>query len=227
MSVDYRGAPEEAIVQADETVGIYDEGDKLTFTAPRTGRYYVTVTSPMIFGYAVEVKEVAPDAEGTPAPSVADDELEATTTWYRSTAGPFRLRYPKEWKAQQAAPGVTAVFASEEGGALEIVERDMVSLGMGKLTQDEYVDQVIRRLETTAPGFKLISLKPFQTEGELEANVLVYSDLGGTRKCSSLLYLHEQWQAFAGTFCASPPRHRELEPLIQGSFRSFTVEAEK
>ena len=119
----------------------------------------------MTLGYAVQVKEVAPDAEGTPTPSVADDELEATTAWYRSKTGPFRLRYPKEWKAQQAAPGVTAVFASEEGGALEIVERDMVSLGMGKLTQDEYVDQVIRRLETTAPGFKLISVKPFQTEG--------------------------------------------------------------
>ena len=158
---------------------------------------------------------------------MTDDELDATTAWYRSKTGPFRLRYPKEWKAQQAAPGVTAIFASEEGGALEIVERDMVSLGMGKLTQDEYVDQVIRRLETTAPGFKLISVKPFQIAGDREANVLVYSDLGGTRKCSSLLYLHEQWHAFTGTYCAAPPRHRELEPLIQGSFDSFTVEAEK
>ena len=227
LSVDYRGAPEEAIVQADESVGIYEDGDKLTFTAPHTGRYYVTVSSPMTLGYAVQVKEVAPDAEGTPAPAVGEDELEATTAWYRSKTGPFRLRYPKAWKAQQAAPGVTAIFASEEGGALEIVERDMVSLGMGKLTQDEYVDQVVRHLETTAPGFKLISVKPFQTEGDLEANVLVYSDLGGARKCSSLLYLHEQWRAFAGTYCAPPPRHRELEPLIQGSFDSFTVEAEK
>jgi hypothetical protein len=224
LSVDYRGAPEEAVVQADETVGIYEDGDKLTFTAPHTGRYYVTVYSLLTLGYAVQIKKVAPEDEGTPAPAVADDELDATTAWYRSKTGPFRLRYPKAWKAQQAAPGVTAVFASEEGGALEIVERDMVSLGIGKLMQDEYVDQIIRRLETTAPGFKLLSVKPFQTEGELEANVLVYSDLGGTRKCSSLLYLHEQWQAFAGTYCASPPRHRELEPLIQGSFGSFTVE---
>jgi len=227
LSVDYRGAPEDAIVQADEAVGIYEEGDKLTFTAPHTGRYYVTVFSPMTFGYAVQVKEVAPDAEGTPEPAVADGDLEATTAWYRSKTGPFRLRYPKTWEAQSVAPGVTAVFASAEGGALEIVERDLMSLGMGKLTQDAYVDQVIRRLETTAPDFKLLSMKPFQTEGELEANMLVYSDLGGTRKCSSLLYLHEQWQAFAGTYCASPPRHRELEPLIQSSFRSFTVEAEK
>jgi hypothetical protein len=70
-------------------------------------------------------------------------------------------------------------------------------------------------------------VKPFQTEEGLEANVLVYSDLGGMRKCSSLLYLHEQWQAFAGTYCASPPRHRELEPLIQGAFGSFTVEGKK
>ncbi len=98
---------------------------------------------------------------------------------------------------------------------------------MGKLAQDEYVDQVIRSLETAAPGFKLLSVKPFRTEGDLEANVLVYSDLGGTRKCSSLLYLHEQWHAFAGTYCASPSRHRELEPLIQGSFRSFMVEEGK
>ena len=227
LSVDYRGAPEEAIVLADESVGIYEFGDKLTFTAPHTGRYYVSVYSPDTLGYAVQVKEVPPDAEGTPTPAVADDELEATTAWYRSTTGPFRLRYPKEWKAQQAAPGVTAVFASEKGGALEIVERDMVSLGMGKLTQDEYVDQVVRRLETTAPGFKLISVKPFQIAGDREANVLVYSDLGGTRKCSSLLYLQEQWEAFTGTYCAAPARHRELEPLIQGSFDSFTVEAEK
>ena len=43
LSVDYRGAPEEAIVLADESVGIYEDGDKLTFTAPHTGRYYVTV----------------------------------------------------------------------------------------------------------------------------------------------------------------------------------------
>jgi hypothetical protein len=57
--------------------------------------------------------------------------------------------------------------------------------------------------------------------------VLVYSDLGGTRKCSSLLYLHEQWQAFAGTYCAAPLRYRELEPLIQGSFSGFTVEKGK
>jgi V8-like Glu-specific endopeptidase len=227
LSVDYRGAPEEAIVQADETVGIYDEGDKMTFTAPHTGRYYVTVFSPMPLGYAVQVKEVPPDAEGTPAPGMPDDELDATTAWYHSKPGPFRLRYPKEWKAQQAAPDVTTLFASEDGGALEIVERDMVSLGIGKLTQDEYVDQVIRRLETTAPGFKLISVKPFQIENDREANVLIYSDLGGTRKCSSLLYLHEQWHAFAGTYCAAPPRHRELEPLIEGSFESFTVEAEK
>jgi hypothetical protein len=38
-----------------------------------------------------------------------------------------------------------------------------------------------------------------------------------------LLYLHEQWEAFAGTYCAAPARHRELEPLIQSSFDSFTV----
>jgi hypothetical protein len=227
LSVDYRGAPEEAIVEADESVGIYEDGDKLTFTAPHTGRYYVTVYSPMTLGYAVQVEQVPSDAEGTPTPAVTDDELEATTAWYRSNTGPFRVRYPKAWKAQQAAPGVTAVFASEEGGALEIVERDMVSLGMGKLTQAEYVDQVVRRLETTAPGFKLIAVKPFQIAGDREANVLVYSDLGSTRKCSSLLYLHEQWQAFTGTYCAAPARHRELEPLIQGSFESFTVEAEK
>ena len=88
LSVDYRGAPEEAIVQADESVGIYEDGDKLTFTAPHTGRYYVTVYSPMTLGYAVQVKEVPSDTEGTPTPAVADDELEATTAWYRSKTGP-------------------------------------------------------------------------------------------------------------------------------------------
>ena len=72
LSVDYRGAPEEAIVLADESVGIYEDGDKLTFTAPHTGRYYVSVYSPMTLGYAVQVKQVPSDADGTPTPAVAD-----------------------------------------------------------------------------------------------------------------------------------------------------------
>ena len=89
------------------------------------------------------------------------------------------------------------------------------------------MDQVVGRLETTAPGFKLISVKPFQIAGDREANVLVYSDLGSTRKCSSLLYLHEQWHAFAGNLLRIATAPPVWEPLIEGSFDSFTVEAEK
>jgi hypothetical protein len=120
-----------------------------------------------------------------------------------------------------------ATYASQEGGALEIVERDMLSLGLGNLPQGEYTNQVLDRLKATAPGFKLLAVEPFETAAGLTAEMITYNDLDGARKCAALLYLHEERHAFTATYCAALARYRELEPLIEGSFRSFTVETGK
>ena len=83
------------------------------------------------------------------------------------------------------------------------------------------------RLSATEPGFKLLSVEPFETAAGLTAEMITYNDLGGTRKCAALLYLHQERYAFAATYCATPARYRELEPLIEGSLSSFTVETKK
>jgi hypothetical protein len=176
-----------------------------------------------IQGYVIRVKEVPATAEPEETP-MPDDDLEAATLPYRSDQAIFSIRYPKDWKALERAPGVAAAYASEEGGALEITERDMISLGLGKLEQGEYTNQVIDRLSATAPGFKLVAVEPFETAAGLTAETITYSDLDGTRKCAALLYLHQARHAFAATYCAAPVRYRALEPLIQGSFRTFAVE---
>ena len=226
LTVDYRGAPPEAAAYSEKSVGIYENGESLVYEAPHTGRYFVTVQGANgidSLGYIVQVKDVPPDENATPTPAAADDDLDATTSWYRSSRGPFRLRYPSDWEPQPLLPGVAAAFASESGGALEITETDMVSLGLGKVSESDYVDQVIRRLERASPGFKLLSLKPFEAANGAAGEVIAYSDLGGARRCSSFLYLHQERYGFSAAYCAAPARYRELEPLITGSFRSFAV----
>ena len=227
--IDYRGAPDEVKELAPPKDAMGDSWETWTYKAPHTGRYFLVVENQgdvQIQGYVVRVKDVPRTASpgATPMP---DDDLAATTLPYHSEQGPFGIRYPKDWLTQERTPGVTAAYASEEGGALEIVERDMVSLGMGKLSQGEYTNQVMDRLSATAPGFKLLSVEPFETAAGLTAELITYNDLGGTRTCTALLYLHRERYGFAATYCAAPPRYRELEPLIRGSFHSFTVEAEK
>ena len=110
---------------------------------------------------------------------------------------------------------------------MEIVERDMLSQGLGRIDQAEYANQVLDRLSATAPGFKLLAVEPFETVAGLTAEIITYNDLDGARKCAVLLYLHEERQAFAATYCAAPACYRALEPLIRDSFRSFTVETGK
>ena len=230
LAVDYRGAPPDAIAYSEETVGIYENGESLVYDAPHTGRYFITVQGANGFdtlGYIIKVKDAPADEDVTPTPTAAADDLDATTSWYRSSQGPFRLRYPRDWQPQQLPPGVTAAFASETGGVLEIVETDMVGLGLGKVSESEYVDQVIRRLEKTSADFKLLSLKPFEAVKGAAGEVIVYADLGGARRCSSFLYLHQERYGFSATYCAAPARHRELEPLIDGSFRSFDAEGDQ
>ena len=102
----------------------------------------------------------------------------AATLPYRSDQGIFGIRYPKEWMAQDRAPAA-AVYASEEGGAVEIVERDMLTQGLGRIDQAEYANQVLDRLSATAPGFKLLAVEPFETAAGPTAEIITYNDLDG------------------------------------------------
>ena len=227
--IDYRGAPEDVKALAPPKDALGDSWEAWTYRAPHTGRYFLVVENEgdnQIQGYVIQVKDVPANAKPK-ATQLPEDDLVAATLPYRSDQGIFDIRYPQDWTAQERAPGVAAAYASEEGGALEIIERDMIGLGLGKLAQGEYANQVIDRLSATAPGFKLLAVEPFETAAGLVAETIAYSDLDGARKCAMLLYLHKERHAFSATYCAAPARYRELEPLIQGSFRSFTVESEK
>ena len=133
--IDYRGAPEGSKALAPSKDALGDSWDKWTYRAPHTGRYFLEVEDEgdvQIQGYVLQVKDVPATAKPQDT-QLPEDDLAAATLPYRSDQGIFGIRYPKEWTAQERAPGVAAVYASEEGGALEIVERDMLSLGMGKL----------------------------------------------------------------------------------------------
>ena len=227
--IDYRGASEGSKALAPSKDALGDSWDKWTYRAPHTGRYFLEVEDEgdvQIQGYVLRAKDVPATAKPQDA-QLPEDDLAAATLPYRSDQGIFGIRYPKEWIAQERAPAAAAIYASEEGGALEIVERDMLSQGLGRIDQAEYANQVLDRLSATAPGFKLLAVEPFETAAGLTAEIITYNDLDGARKCAVLLYLHEERQAFAATYCAAPARYRALEPLIRDSFRSFTVETGK
>jgi hypothetical protein len=227
--IDYRGAPDDVVELAPPKDAMGDIWETWTYEAPHTGRYFLVVENQgdiQIQGYVFRVKD-APRADKPKATPLPDDDLAALTSPYRSEQGRFGIRYPKDWTAQERAPGVAAAYASEEGGALEITERDMVSLGLGKLAQSEYTNQVLDRLSATEPGFKLLAIEPFETAAGLTAETITYNDFNGARKCAALLYLHDARYGFAATYCAAPARYRKLESLIEGSFGSFTVEGQK
>lgn len=227
--IDYRGAPEDVKELAPPKDALGDSWETWTYRAPHTGSYFLVAENEgdsQIQGYVIQVKDVPADAKPR-ATQMPEDDLAAATVPYHSAQGIFDIRYPNDWTAQERVPGVAAAYASEEGGALEIIERDIIGLGLGKLAQSEYANQVIDRLNAAAPGFKLLTVEPFETAAGLAAETITYSDLDGARKCAMLLYLHQERHAFSATYCAAPARYHELELLIQGSFRSFTVEAMK
>ncbi len=202
-----------------------DAWETWTYAAPHTGRYFLVVENEgdvQIQGYAVQIKDAPPTANPKETP-LPDDDLAAMTLPYRSEQGPFAIRYPKEWKAEGRAPGVTATYASEEGGALEIVERDMVSLGMGKLAQGEYTNQVMDRLSATAPGLQAAFGRTLRDRSRPDRR---NDHVQRPRRNAEM---HRAALPASSAVClrrdllCGPRADRELEPLIQGSFRSFAV----
>ena len=239
LRVDYLGATEGQIVTDDDSGGgIFGLNSKITYQAPHSSSYFIIVNDANFSGvgvYFLTVSQAPPGAiptltvQGlTPPPTVVESPF-GPMALYESALYPFTVQYPSQWKAQPIIPelsqvGIKAYFVSDEREEFLIGEEDTVALGLGEVTLEEYVDIVLSVIESTSPGFQLVSREQILTSQGLPAEVLEVTIFGGFFKGSRLIYLHEGKIGFSATYVAPKDRYKELKPLIDYSFRTFQVQ---
>ncbi|MAG35687.1 MAG: hypothetical protein CL878_05510, partial [Dehalococcoidia bacterium] len=174
-------------------------------------------------GYVLTVKPTAPDA--TPVP-VALDTPVGPMLVYEGTAATFSIQYPEGWERQPAGEAESARFASDQGGVFVVAEEDFVSLGLGPLNLDRYIETILKIIGANPADLQLISTVPTTTLQGLPAIDLTFSVGGGVIIVRRFTYVHEDRLGFGASYIVPQARSEELEPLVTYSFCSFKVDGE-
>ena len=144
---------------------------------------------------------------------------------YESATSTLSIQYPAGCTQQPELKqlGVTAQFAGPNGEQFVITEEDTGALSIGGVTLARYVDLVLSVVESSAPGFELVSREQTVTTHGLTAEVLIMSVLNGVIKTKRFIVLHDRI-SFSASYVAPKTIFLELEPLIDYSFGTFRVE---
>jgi len=119
--------------------------------------------------------------------------------------------------------GVVKDLAGANRQEFAVAEENLSSLGLPAATQDEYVDTVVSVLDSTVPGFELISRDTFTTAQGAPATILEFSMLNGIIRAKRLVVFDNNI-GFNATYIAPKAGFLELEPLIDYSFSTFMIE---
>ena len=233
VSVDFLGATEAELVSDDDSGGgLFGLNAKVTYKAPHSGSYVVFVYDAnfaAVGGYFLAVAQAPPGAvpsapEARP-PEAAIESPFGPMELYESAQYPFSIQFPSGWTEQPSQPeiGLIASFVSDQG-SFRIVEEDMVSLGVGRLTLEAYADILLSIVSQSTVGYELVSREPVTTEQRLTAELVEFTVLSGAIKYTVLIYLHEGRIGFTATYFALPARLEALRPLIDYSFSTFQVQ---
>jgi S1-C subfamily serine protease len=229
VTIDFAGASEEQMMMDDDSGGgLFGLSAKVTYRAPHSGRYLIVVQDAGVYGvggYILTVAEAPPGAAAVsppPAPTRIASPV-GPMALYESARYPFTIQYPADWIGAPPQVGETARFMGDESYGLVITEEDLVALGMGEMTLDEYVDAVVSILTSIAPDLQIPSREQVMTEQGLPAVMMTYTFQGGLWRASRLIYLTDDSVAFSATFFAGRARYEGLKPLIDYSIGTFQV----
>jgi hypothetical protein len=140
---------------------------------------------------------------------------------YQSSLHPFSIQFPSDWIEQPATLGISASFSSDLGGSLSLAEEDVVALGLGKMTLEQYGDMTISAINTYVSDAEISYRTKFTTEAGTPAEVIAFTFSAGLFEARRFYALYEGQLAFNATFLAPKARFVELEPMITYSFGTF------
>ena len=159
------------------------------------------------------------------ARAVAPPDGLATSRW-TSDQHPFQIQVPKDWTPASAAEltdiGATAAFYNEDL-LIAIVEEDLVELGVGETTLEDYT--------TATSGFltdQQLTVSAVDQATTLQgepSSMIAGSDQADFSRFRRLVHLHDRTLGFNASFFGPKLRIQENEGLIDFILNSFLVAA--
>ncbi len=170
--VDFPNSRDNQFVFDDDSGGgLYGTNSELVYRAPNTGEFFIAVTSSMQYGFGGYYLSVERARQGTetvvvpPGPQLVDSPL-GTMMVFEDPLGYFSIQAPESWvelELDETEGQILYTLDPESNIEFIVVEEDVLALGIGELTLDEYAD-VIETAVLIPAGAEDITRESVQTQ---------------------------------------------------------------
>ena len=228
--VDFPRSRNNQVVWNDDGLGgSFGADSELVYRAPHSGEYFVVVrdlVGDSVGGYYLSIE---PARDGTetvyvpPSPQIVNSEFGAMLV-FEDPLGYFSVQVPELWLENELDPSQYEVFSAfdpKTNSEVLIVEEDVLDLGLGELSLEEYAE-LIESLVLIPSGAEDISRQTVQLSQNLTAIRFEMSYPGGHRLLR-LIYLSDENIAFNITYSFPVAEFDRGKRLADYSFESFHV----
>ncbi len=226
---------EYAITDDDSGGGIFGFNAELTYETPQTGFYIVLVESAYgqeTGGYILTMDVPYPGAPTPIAPTATPRPIESDVggmRLYTNSAYGFSFEYPAEWTAVHAGFSLydklcqraTACFEGSDSELVVILIEDLKAHDLDDITADEYLDITLENIVNQ--DFDVLRRETIETQDGLKPVFIVLELNDGAVKMARMVYLFNR-VAYNITYLTFGDYFKDLEPMIEHSFKSFSLE---
>jgi hypothetical protein len=167
-----------------------------------------------------------PTPTDTPVPTKAPPvEMDPFVSF--SSGFTYEFELPKDWEHQINKIGggevISMAVAPDQSAALEIYEADLLAMGFGETTLEEYVKLDISSQLEVDPSFNLITQEQTENANGLPVELIVFTLQDGKATAKKLIYVHDDKLAIVLTYYSVTNGFEDLLPIIDYTFDVFNV----
>ena len=229
LYVDFPKSRDNQVVSDDDSGGGLGGNSELVYRAPHTGEYFIVITEAVgdsLGGYYLSVE---PARQGTetvsvpPSPQTVDSRF-GTMVVFEDPSGYFSIQAPEAWlegELDESQGEVFYAFDPESNSDLLIIVEDVLALGAGELTLNEYADLIESSILVPA-GAEDITRETVQTSQGLQAVVFQMSLF--RHRVIRMVYMYEDNFAVSITYSFPADWLEAGKQLAAYSLDTFQVE---
>ena len=230
LTVDFPGSRADQVLMDHDSGSGLSGADATMFYRPiQTGVHYVVVNDATFVntgGYLISVNRAPADVEAIDMPAIyatVDTPFGPMIAFESSLAG-FSVHAPADWTpGDLSQPGTELVLIDGDNNMVIVVE-DVLAIGAGEATLEQYSNFIVSLLGSRIPGFELLSRENVQITQGLEAVRLEYLAVDGLIHGSRLIHLDANNVAINITVHTKSQVFGELNEMVDYIFESLRSE---
>lgn len=226
--VDFPMSRNNQVVSDDDSGGGIGLNSELVYRAPHTGEYFIVVSESAgnaFGGYYLSVDPARSGAETVfvpPSPQLVNSRF-GTMAVLEDPWGNFSIQVPESWLERQIdelAGEVFSLIDPDSGSGVLIIAEDVLALGLGDLSLEEYADLIESSLLRPS-GAENITRKAVQTKQGATAVKFQMSLLG--QQLVRFISMADDSVAVSVTYSFYPDHFQNGKLLADYSFDNFST----